>query len=293
MKPNHGYTLIELLVVIAVAAILMGLALPAIQRVRSAAAAHECRNQLRQIALALHHRHDLRGRFPAGSEAPYTPADSLSWMPTILAEIDQPALAALHAKANAVDPMPLTYSHSQIAATPVRMFACPLEPRAAVGWLFPDGYRAALHTYPGVNGTDYSTKDGVLYTGSSVRLTDIRDGTSNTIMIGERPPSKSLWFGWWYAGVGQLGTGSLDSTLGARERNRSHRAEDKACPQGPYTFAASDADDPCGHFQFWSDHPGGAHFAFADGSVRFLQYSATSVLPALATRDRQEIVQIP
>jgi prepilin-type processing-associated H-X9-DG protein len=112
-------------------------------------------------------------------------------------------------------------------------------------------------------------------------------------MIGERPPSKSLWFGWWYAGVGQLGTGSLDAHLGVRELNRSHRSEDKACAPGPYTFAMSDSDDPCGHFRFWSDHPGGAHFAFADGSVRFLSYSAADALPALATRAGSEVFEQP
>jgi len=79
--------------------------------------------------------------------------------------------------------------------------------------------------------------------------------------------------------------------LGVRERNFSPDYE--ACPPGPYTFVRGDLKNPCDTFHYWSLHPGGANFAFADGSVRFLSYSAHAILPALSTRAGGESVAIP
>jgi len=72
-------------------------------------------------------------------------------------------------------------------------------------------------------------KDGVLFLDSSVRLSDIRDGTSNTLMVGERPPSPDFILGWWYAGWGMDQTGSGDAVLGVRAKNNGEFAPD--CPQ--------------------------------------------------------------
>ena len=131
----------------------------------------------------------------------------------------------------------------------------------------------------------------MLFLDSAVRLTDISDGTSNTIAIGERPPSADLYFGWWYAGVGQLGNGDADTHLGVRGLNE--RVAGSTCPVGSYHFAAGRVRDQCDMFHFWSLHPGGANFAFADGSVRFLSYSADSVMPALSTRAGGETASVP
>ena len=65
------------------------------------------------------------------------------------------------------------------------------------------------------------------------------------------------------------------------------------CSKGPFHFVAGRADDLCSAFHFWSPHPGGANFAFCDGSVRFLSYSADPVMPALATRAGGETVNVP
>src|SRR5439155_997426 len=127
-------------------------------------------------------------------------------------------------------------------------------------------YRVALTSYLGVSGTDWQSHDGVLFHGSVVRLIDISDGTSNTVAVGERPPSFDFRYGWWYGGAGQRGSGSLDSHLGTREINWSVGS---ACPQTPNHFRAGRIDDPCAHFHFWSLHENGAHFLLADGSVRF------------------------
>ena len=79
--------------------------------------------------------------------------------------------------------------------------------------------------------------------------------------------------------------------LGVRERNFS--ADYKSCPPGPYKFAHGEPKNPCDTFHFWSLHPGGANFAFADGSVRFLSYAADSVMSALSTRAGGEVVAVP
>ncbi len=128
--------------------------------------------------------------------------------------------------------------------------------------------------------------------GSKVRFADIVDGTSNTLLAGERPPSPDFWFGWWYAGAGEAGTGAGDMVLGARELNVNASTYTAACPVGPYSFKPGKIQEMCDVFHFWSLHDGGANFLFCDGSVRFLTYSADSILPALATRAGGEIVSL-
>jgi prepilin-type processing-associated H-X9-DG protein len=135
-------------------------------------------------------------------------------------------------------------------------------------------------------------RQGVVFAGSRVRLADVLDGTSSTLFAGERPPSADLRFGWLYAGGGQDRTGSLDSVLGVRERNVAVEGNYRGCGSGPFPYAPGRLDDPCAAFHFWSLHGGGANFAFADGSVRFLPYSARDLLPALATRAGGEAVAL-
>ena len=154
-----------------------------------------------------------------------------------------------------------------------------------------DNITAAFTYYLGNSGQHSGKKDGILYLDSKVRIADISDGLSQTILIGERPPSPDHHFGWWYAGVGQQRDGSADYLLGVRETNQSFRAP--TCPKNGYDFRNGNLNDMCDTFHFWSLHNGGAHFAFADGSVRFLSYSANEILPALATRAGGEVVAVP
>jgi prepilin-type processing-associated H-X9-DG protein len=126
------------------------------------------------------------------------------------------------------------------------------------------------------------------------RFDDVADGTSNTLMVGERPPSADRDFGWWFAGVGMEDDSSADCLLATNTYNQDESGA--ACPprlaNGRFPPVPSDRtsffqpgvlSDNCHKFHFWSLHSGGATFLYADGSVHFLTYSAASVLPLMAT----------
>jgi prepilin-type processing-associated H-X9-DG protein len=108
-------------------------------------------------------------------------------------------------------------------------------------------------------------------------------------MLGERPPPTLLDLGWWYRGWGQSRDGSAEMLLGVAEKNVSNTG----CIPGPYRFVNGNLQIQCDVFHFWSLHSGGANFAFADGSVRFMSYSADNIMPALATRAGGEVVTLP
>ena len=283
-----AFTLIELLVAVGIIAVLAGLLLPAVQKVRSAAARADCANRVRQLALALHHHHDARGALPPGHRA-YADPDKRGlsgWSLDLLPYLEQPALFAAAADAYRQQPVPFVSPPHAGLATVVPAFGCPADGRVSrVQIARREQIPVALTSYLGVSGVNSLTPTGVLYQGSRVRFADITDGMSSTLLLGERPPSHDFQFGWWYAGAGQLGIGSADLVLGVREPNLQVVETGSECGPGDYPFApATGFGDPCGMFHFWSPHPGGAHFALCDGSVRFQRYDAAGVLPALSTR---------
>jgi prepilin-type N-terminal cleavage/methylation domain-containing protein/prepilin-type processing-associated H-X9-DG protein len=295
MNPSRrGFTLIELLVVIAIIAILIGLLVPAVQRVREAAARIQCGNNLKQLGIALHSYHDSYAGLPAGvtSKRQGEPFGRMTWLARLLPYVEQDTLWKATLAAYDFQPVPYVDPPHIGFSMPIRVFSCPSDPRAFDQHTTHKARIVALTSYVGVLGTAYDYTDGVLFRDSHVRLTDITDGTSNTAMAGERPPSADFWYGWWYAGFGQAGTGSADMLLGARERNFGGPFV-SACPPGPYHFQAGSLNEQCDLFHFWSTHPGGAQFLFADGSVLFLSYAADNVLPALATRAGGEVVNLP
>ena len=292
-----AFTVLELLVVIAIIAILLGLLLPAVQKVRDAAVRIQCANNLKQMGLALHHYHDARQTLPKGMDGgPAGPGDMYlsTWMLAILpfAEGDNlyaQAQADYQTQFNPAIPQP----HRDFSAV-VKLYACPLDPRALQPQFAPrDRLSVGLTDYLGVSGTNSLIGDGVLFRDSRISFGSITDGTSNTLMVGERPASADFQFGWWYAGQGQAGTGSADSVLGVEEPNLLPVVSGSTCGPGIYRFKPGRLDDPCSMFHFWSLHLGGAHFLYADGPVHFLTYGAAPVLPALATRDGGEAVVPP
>jgi prepilin-type N-terminal cleavage/methylation domain-containing protein/prepilin-type processing-associated H-X9-DG protein len=296
-----GFTLIELLVVIAIMAILMGLTLAAVQRVREAAARAKCQNNVRQLALALHQYHDANGAFPQGHRpvTVFRPASDFplsGWPLSILPYLEQPALYNQAVAAYRKNWMPFPPNAHPGLSTVITAFLCPSDGRIVSAQVSQrTNTLAAFTSYLGAAGRDAATtRDGMLFQRSHTGFADIADGSSNTLLLGERPPSADFQFGWWYAGTGQRVTGSADVVLGVREPNLQPITVGSPCGPGNYPFMpASGLGDPCGMFHFWSPHPGGANFAFADGSVRFLRYEADSIMPALSTRAGGESVSLP
>jgi prepilin-type N-terminal cleavage/methylation domain-containing protein/prepilin-type processing-associated H-X9-DG protein len=289
-----GYTLVEVLAAVAIIGVLIGLLLPAVQKVRAAASRLRCQNNLKQLGLALHAYHASAESLPPGLSVaadggryPY-----LGWPARVLPHIEQDSLWQQAEAAFATDPSPASFyghpPHERILGTVVRLLNCPADPRLP-GPVVVAGHPIAFTSYLGVEGVDQDRRDGLLWLDSRVRLTDVQDGTSNTLLLGERPPSADFRFGWWYRGWGQRKDGSCEMVLGVRESNASR----PSCPFEPSRFQQGRFDDPCGMFHFWSPHPGGANFLLADGSVRFLRYEADPILPALATRAGGEPVGLP
>ncbi len=293
-RSRSGFTLIELLVVIAIIGVLIGLLLSAVQNVRGAAARLNCQNNLRQCALALHQVHDTRQTLPPGHRS-LTNRDFMpfsGWTMDCLPFLEQQPLADQARRAYRTLPLPFS-NPPHPRDTVVKMFTCPSDSRVATSQtsLITKSV-VAFTSFLGVSGKVTSDKSGVLFQDSRISLLGITDGTSNTLMLGERPPSTDFQYGWWYAGVGQRLTGSADLILGVREPNLLPIMSGSPCGPGNYPFKPSRFDDQCGMFHFWSPHSGGANFAFADGSVRFIRYEANDIMPALATRAGGEIVSL-
>ena len=285
---REGATLIELLVVIGILGVLLGLLLPAVQKVRSAAARLSCANNMKQHGLALHMYHDTSLALPAGVSGRTAQYPYLGWQARILPFVERNDLWRITADSYAKDKFPFgTPPHPNLAQV-VPLFTCPADGRLGTAQQSPTRL-AAFTSYLGVEGVDQLRRDGMLYRDSAVRFTDVSDGSSNTVMVGERPPDPLFQTGWWYAGAGQDGTGSCDMVLGVAELNRDPYYFAN-CPQGPSRFGPGDLKTMCDTLHFWSFHNGGANFLFADGSVRFLSYGGADMLPALATRAGGEVV---
>lgn len=294
MSRRCGFTLIELLVVIAILAVLIGLLLSAIQKVRSVAARVACQNNLRQIGLALHQYHDANQKFPPGhrsatdSQMPYS-----GWALSVLPFLEQESIYTQAIIAYRTQNQPFRPMPHRGLGTMIKLFTCPVDDRIRGPQIsLQTGMLAAFTSYLGVAGHDaIYTRDGMFFQGSSTRFLDVTDGSSHTLLIGERPPGHDYQFGWWYAGTGQQHTGSADLVLGVREPNAKPNSE---CHQIQFRFeVASGFTDPCGIFHFWSPHVGGANFLFTDGSVRFLRYTVDPIMPALASRAGGEVISLP
>jgi prepilin-type processing-associated H-X9-DG protein len=296
---RNAVTLVEVLVVIGVIGVLLGLLLPAVQQVRSAAARATCQDRLKQLGTALHQFHAAHGQFPPmPTPKPFRSPDPnalLSWMALVLPELEQANLYSVSDRACRLDQNPLNNPPHVGFATAVAVFVCPSDGRYS-----PQtdqfGRTAGYTSYVGVLGGFDSTRhrmgSGVL-AGPVSRLTDVSDGTSQTVMVGERPPPDTLQAGWWYpALVGALkGHQGPNNLLGVGDYHS--QAEDRECSRVNHRYGPGMPNNPCDRYHFWSLHSGGANWLFTDGSVRFLTYSAAAILPALATRAGGEVVVVP
>jgi prepilin-type N-terminal cleavage/methylation domain-containing protein/prepilin-type processing-associated H-X9-DG protein len=315
-RKRPGFTLIELLVVIAIIAVLIGLLLPAVQKVREAANRMSCTNNLKQIALAAHHYHDGYGKFPTGARLPVDvggrPALGTNLWVELLPFFEQDNL---YKKWDYYDNRNnVAGGRDATQAQVIKILLCPSDPLpepvaelTAANSLTPPwawgfygmssyGGNAGKRSVKAGNPPDYTgmTRDGIFFIDSSLRFADISDGTSNTFLFGERyhrdpqydlqhnlfwPGTSSMaqWGRWGYvANAGVMGNVTLSTPAPINYQ---------MLPGGDF-FAVENR--VCA---FGSGHPGGANFAFADGSVRFLSDSTPlPTLQALSTRAGGEVI---
>jgi prepilin-type N-terminal cleavage/methylation domain-containing protein/prepilin-type processing-associated H-X9-DG protein len=302
MRPRRAFTLIELLIVIAIIALLLGLLLPALQKVREAANRVKCHNNLKQLGLALYLYESNNGTFPPGQMI--DPVDH-GWGPFILWYIEQEALA----KAYRWDVTNTDPANQPVVIVQLKVFQCPsAEPnryfyggpfalyggKAACGDYGPTwGVDATLVKLPAdgpyfIRGWPNSIPDlwvyrGVLVPNEMTRIADITDGASNTLMLAEVAGRPQLW------------------------RAGSRISGQPPVPGGPWeaffsgfvvrgsTTDGTSSPGPCAinctnNREVYSFHAGGANVIFADGSVHFLRASINiQTLAALVTRAGGEV----
>lgn len=306
---RRGFTIIELLTVVAVISLLLSLLLPAVMRVREAARLANCRNQLRQLGLALHHYESVHSVFPMGSQVARfqgnTPFDkSFGWPVALLPYVEQPNLYDTFDFG-----LDCQIHHRTSTKRVVSVFNCPSDPAAGalVNWNG-DGVDESVWgpyyeggwgplSYLGVSGTDGYVEteergkcgdlqppnpyleDGVLYHNSSVRFSLIADGTSNTFLFGERgvvaPYGK-----WGGPGVaGRCPAGLADVVLPGVIRSKTFGGVHQ-----PY----GDLSD---QLIWWSWHSFGTNFCLADGSVKGISYSTShEIVAAISSKSEGDVV---
>jgi prepilin-type N-terminal cleavage/methylation domain-containing protein/prepilin-type processing-associated H-X9-DG protein len=294
-RSRQAFTLIELLVVIAIIAILIGLLVPAVQKVRGTAARLQCANNLKQMGLACHNHHEAMKSFPSGYIATAAYPDTTpgwGWGALLLPYLEQDNL---YRQINLSQPL----ENSPAIQTMVKVYLCPSDslPPGPFPITSATGGTIALaapSSYAATVGQDASevddlTGDGIFYRNSHTRFADITDGTSQTAMIGDRAwnQTKGIWAG---APNGAITQAGLLNTW----PNATGPAQALTLVHNNWVNITTDTDG--GLDDFSSNHPNGINLLFADGSVHFIR-SITIDGPerrafwALGTRDGGEVIQ--
>lgn len=294
-KMNHrgsqGFTLIELLVVIAIIGVLIALLLPAVQAARAASRRTACLNKLKQHGLAILTHHDVHRRFPPGGDMHHSSGQpGVSWRVHVLPYVEENAMY------DVIEPIPGGGAHSWAPQSMApEVFLCPAveQPQADLMW----------SDYFGVGGTPLpeqtigksdlfcgvAANNGVFFPGSRTRLSKIEDGTSNTLAIGERLYHYRAWM------TGATWSTGTPKTICGEASN--HIIAPINGDRDTYGYFLGNPNRPPGAKRlplndlfFGSNHPGGANFCFADGSVHPLpDTTSITVLQALTTIQGGEV----